>query len=321
MSSKVVVALPLPEAVMGILQAQFDVIVPDEGEPLTEPVLKRLAQDADGILCSVGNPIPASVLSAGSRLKLISSISVGVDHIDMEAATAAAIPVGHTPGVLVDSTADMALSLMLASTRRIAEADKFIREGGWQAGWTTGFFLGSDISRSTVGVIGLGPIGQAVVKRVQAFGAHVIAWNRTPRELPGVEAVTLDELFKRADIVTVHAAATSETRHLVSAKRLASMRDGATLINTARGSLVDESALINELDSGRLRAGLDVFETEPLPSDSPLIGLNNAVLAPHLGSATAATRQAMMERALGNLVAGLTGEPMPFCANPAVYDG
>lgn len=306
---------------MGILQAQFDVSVPDEGEPLTERALKRFLQDADAILCSVGNPIPASVLSAGGTLKLISSISVGVDHIDMEAATAAGIPVGHTPGVLVDSTADMALSLMLASTRRIAEADKFIREGGWQAGWSTGFFLGSDISRSTVGVIGLGPIGQAVVKRVQAFGAHVIAWNRTPRELTGVEAVTLDELFKRADIVTVHAAATPETRYLVSAERLASMPDGATLINTARGSLVDESALINELDSGRLRAGLDVFETEPLPSDSPLISLNNAVLVPHLGSATAATRQAMMERALGNLMAGLAGKPMPFCANPAVYDG
>ncbi len=320
MLPKVVVTVPLPDAVIQMLEQRFDVRVWTESDGTPESSLAVWARDADAILCSVGYPVPGSVIECARKLKVISSVSVGVDHIDVAAATAAGIPVGNTPGVLVDSTADMALALMLAVTRRIAEADQFIREGGWQAGWSTGFFLGTDLSRATVGIIGLGPIGQAVARRVQAFGAKVIAWNRSPRTVDGVEPVSLDELFAQADIVSVHAAATSETQHLVSAKRLAQMKDGAILINTARGSLVDEQALINELDSGRLRAGLDVFEQEPLPVDSPLLKLNNAVLVPHLGSATAATRQAMMERAMANLTAGLGGEQLPYCANPEVYE-
>lgn len=315
---KVVVTLPLPAAVMASLGERFDV-TPLTETPVTEAALCDLVQGSDGMLCSLNTPVSASVIEAGKGLKVISSISVGVDHIDLDAATRAGIPVGHTPGVLVDSTADMALALMLASTRRIVEADRLIRAGGWQAGWSTGFFLGSDLSRATVGIVGLGPIGQAVARRVQAFGAKVIAWNRTPRKIPGVEWVELEALFARADIVSIHAALTPDTRHLVSAERLAQMKDGATLINTARGGLVDEQALVNELDSGRLRAGLDVYEQEPLAADSPLLRLENAVLAPHLGSATGATRQAMMERAMTNLAAGLGGEQVPYCANSEVY--
>lgn len=320
MPAKVIVSLgPLPEQRLNLLRQQFDVVPWTEADPIPTETLQEWSQGSHGILCTVDTLIPASLLAGGSSLQAISTISVGVDHIDVAAATAAGIPVGHTPGVLVDSTADLALSLMLASMRRIVEADNFIREGGWQTGTAVRFPMGTDLCRATVGVIGLGPIGQAVVKRLHAFGAKVIAWNRTPREIPGVEAVSLDELFRRSDIVTVHAAATPETHHLVSAERLAAMRDGATLINTARGSLVDEAALIKELESGRLRAGLDVFEIEPLPSDCPLLGLRNAVLAPHVGSATAATREAMWERAMINLIAGLSGESMPFCANPEVY--
>ena len=319
MSPKILVTLPLPEAVMAHLSQHCSVVGCDGGEAMSEATMLREVPSADGILCSLTTPISAAVIEAGERLKVVSSISVGVDHIDLEAASRMGVPVGHTPGVLVDSTADMALALMLASTRRIAEADAFVREGGWQSGWSTGFFLGSDLSRATVGIVGLGPIGQAVAKRVTAFGARVIAWNRTPREIDGVESVSLDELFAQADIVSIHAALTEDTRHLVSAERLAQMKDGATLINTARGGLVDEEALINELDSGRLRAGLDVFEQEPLPLDSPLLGLRNAVLVPHLGSATAATRQAMVERAMANLQAGLRDEQVPFCANASVY--
>lgn len=319
MPQKIIVTLPLPEAAMFPLREHYEILAWSEQSPMPESILLDWARVADGVLCSLGTRIDDVVLQAGESLKVISSISVGVDHIDLQAATRAGVPVGHTPGVLVDSTADMALSLMLAVTRRVAEADAFMREGGWQSGWSTGFFLGTDLSQATVGIVGLGPIGQAVARRVQGFGAQVVAWNRSPREMPGVEMVDLDTLFERADIVSVHAALTPDTRHLVSAERLARMKDGAALINTARGGLVDEQALINELDSGRLRAGLDVFEQEPLPLDSPLLGLRNAVVTPHLGSATAATRQAMMERALTNLVAGLSGERLPFCANPAVY--
>lgn len=321
MAAKVIVTLPLPEAAMFPLRERFEIIGWSEPTPLPRQTLLDWLRVADGVLCSLTTVLDAEALTAAGELKVISSISVGVDHIDLGAASRAGIPVGHTPGVLVDSTADMALALMLASTRRIAEADRFVRSGGWNASWSTGFFLGTDISAATVGLVGLGPIGQAVAKRLRGFGASVIGWNRTPREVPGVEPVALDALFERADIVSLHTALVPQTRNLVDARRLGLMRDGATLINTARGGLVDETALAAELGSGRLRAGLDVFATEPLAPASPLLALDNVVLAPHLGSATAATRHAMMERAITNLVAGLFGERLPFCANPAVYDG
>lgn len=317
--TKVVVTLPLPDAALAPLREHFQVLAWEHSEPMSAETLAARLGDADGVLCTLNSGFDAALLAANSHLKVISSVSVGVDHIDLEAATAAGIPVGHTPGVLVDSTADMALSLMLATTRRIAEADRFIRDGGWTSGWSAGFFLGTDLSRATVGLVGLGPIGQAVAKRLQGFGARVIAWNRSPKDVPGVEMVDLDTLFTESDLVSIHAALTPETHHLVSADRLASMKDGAILINTARGGLVDEGALITELHNGRLRAGLDVFEQEPLSPESPLLGLDNVVLVPHLGSATAATRQAMVRLALGNLIAGMTGQPLPHCANPGVY--
>lgn len=317
--TKVVVTLPLPDAVLAPLREHFHVLAWEHSEPMSAETLAARLGHADGVLCTLNSRFDAALLAANSHLKVISSVSVGVDHIDLDAAVAAGIPIGHTPGVLVDSTADMALSLMLATTRRIAEADRFIRDGGWTSGWSTGFFLGTDLSRATVGLVGLGPIGQAVAKRLQGFGARVIAWNRSPKNLPGVEMVDLDALFAESDVVSIHAALTADTHHLVSAARLARMKDGAILVNTARGGLVDESALIAELHKGRLRAGLDVFEQEPLASDSPLLHLDNVVMVPHLGSATAATRQAMVRLALDNLIAGLAGQPLPHCANPSVY--
>ena len=250
---------------------------------------------------------------------MISTISVGVDHIDLAAATAAGIPIGHTPGVLVDSTADLAVGLMIAATRRIAEADRWMRTGKWSQGWQSDLLLGTDLSQATVGIVGLGPIGEATVERLRGFGCGILGWNRTPKIIEGVEMVDLDDLFARCDIVSLHTALTPDTVQIASRERLASMRAGATLINTGRGALVDEEALIEALSSGRLRAGLDVFETEPLPADHPLLSLDNAVLLPHVGSATLSTRMAMVTRALDNLRAGMSGEPLPFCVNPEVY--
>ena len=244
---------------------------------------------------------------------------MGVDHIDLAAATAAGIPVGHTPGVLVDSTADLAVGLMIATTRRIAEADRWMRTGQWSKGWQSDLLLGSDLSQATVGIVGLGPIGEATVKRLHGFGCGILGWNRTPKSIEGVEMVDLDDLFARCDIVSLHTALTPDTVQIASRSRLASMRAGATLINTGRGALVDEAALVEALSSGRLNAGLDVFEAEPLPADHPLLSLDNAVLLPHVGSATFSTRMAMVTRALENLQAGMSGEPLPFCANPEVY--
>lgn len=319
MKSHVVVTLPLPSAVLDRLNRSFDIRLWSESEPIPEATLRAWVTGADAILCSLGTPVTAGVIASSAQLQTISSISVGVDHIDLAAATASGLPVGHTPDVLVDSTADMALALMLAVMRRIVEADQFVRRGEWGSGWSTDFFLGTDLSRATVGIVGLGPIGRAVASRVQSFGAEVIGWNRTTRQVAGVRNVALDDLFEAADVVSLHTAATAETHQLVSADRIGRMKPGAVLINTARGAIIDEPAMVRALQAGKIRAGLDVYDSEPLSPNSPLLGLDNVVLVPHLGSATRATRAAMIERALDNLASGLRGERLPWCANPDVY--
>ena len=319
MKPKCVITLDLPEDIVAPLKGHYDVMAWAKADGMPEAHLQEWLGDARGLLCALSTPITASVLAGAEQLKVISTISVGVDHIDLAAATAAGIPVGHTPGVLVDSTADLAVGLMIATTRRIAEADRWMRTGQWSKGWQSDLLLGSDLSQATVGIVGLGPIGEATVKRLRGFGCGILGWNRTPKAIEGVEMVDLDDLFARCDIVSLHTALTPDTVQIASRSRLASMRAGATLINTGRGALVDEAALVEALSSGRLNAGLDVFEAEPLPADHPLLSLDNAVLLPHVGSATFSTRMAMVTRALENLQAGMSGEPLPFCANPEVY--
>ena len=319
MKPKCVITLDLPEDIVAPLKGHYDVMAWAKADAMPEAHLQEWLGDARGLLCALSTPITASVLAGAEQLKVISTISVGVDHIDLAAATAAGIPVGHTPGVLVDSTADLAVGLMIATTRRIAEADRWMRTGQWSKGWQSDLLLGSDLSQATVGIVGLGPIGEATVKRLRGFGCGILGWNRTPKAIEGVEMVDLDDLFARCDIVSLHTALTPDTVQIASRSRLASMRAGATLINTGRGALVDEAALVEALSSGRLNAGLDVFEAEPLPADHPLLSLDNAVLLPHVGSATFSTRMAMVTRALENLQAGMSGEPLPFCANPEVY--
>ena len=319
MKPKCVITLDLPEDIVAPLKGHYDVMAWAKADAMPEAHLQEWLGDARGLLCALSTPITASVLAGAEQLKVISTISVGVDHIDLAAATAAGIPVGHTPGVLVDSTADLAVGLMIATTRRIAEADRWMRTGQWSKGWQSDLLLGSDLSQATVGIVGLGPIGEATVKRLRGFGCGILGWNRTPKAIEGVEMVDLDDVFARCDIVSLHTALTPDTVQIASRSRLASMRAGATLINTGRGALVDEAALVEALSSGRLNAGLDVFEAEPLPADHPLLSLDNAVLLPHVGSATFSTRMAMVTRALENLQAGMSGEPLPFCANPEVY--
>ena len=261
---KCVVALGLPSDMIDTLGNAYNVAAWPESQPMPEAVLKDWLTDAHGLLCALSTPISAALLENAPRLQVISTISVGVDHIDITAATRLGIPVGHTPGVLVDSTADLALGLMLAVTRRMAEADRWIRTGNWAQGWQSDLLLGTDLSQATVGIVGLGAIGQAVIRRLQGFGSTVLAWNRTSKHMDGVQMVELDELFARSDIVSLHTAMTPETTHIADRDRLASMRAGAALINTGRGLLVDEAALIDEVGAGRLNAGLDVFSVEPL---------------------------------------------------------
>ena len=308
---KLVVTFPIPQAAKTVLSQQAELQCWDVEDAIPVELLTDWLSDADGVLTTLTCPLGPDVLANAAQLKVISTVSVGVDHIDLNAAKKHGILVGHTPNVLTDSTADLALGLMLAVGRRIAEGDALIRAGAWSEGWKRNFLLGTDLSGATVGLVGLGPIGQAVAKRLRGFGCRVLAWNRSQRTVEGVEFVDLGTLFAASDIVSLHTALTAETQGMVGRSQLSQMKDGAILINTARGALVDEAALGDELRTGRLRAGLDVYTEEPLPNTSPLRGLPGCVVLPHVGSATQRTREAMFQLALANLMAGVTDAELP----------
>ena len=308
---KLVVTFPIPQAAKTVLSQQAELQCWDVEDAIPVELLTDWLSDADGVLTTLTCPLGPDVLANAAQLKVISTVSVGVDHIDLNAAKKHGILVGHTPNVLTDSTADLALGLMLAVGRRIAEGDALIRAGAWSEGWKPNFLLGTDLSGATVGLVGLGPIGQAVAKRLRGFGCRVLAWNRSQRTVEGVEFVDLGTLFSASDIVSLHTALTAETQGMVGRSQLSQMKDGAILINTARGALVDETALSDELRTGRLRAGLDVYTEEPLPNTSPLRGLPGCVVLPHVGSATQRTREAMFQLALANLMAGVTDAELP----------
>jgi glyoxylate reductase len=294
-------------------------IWPGPGRP-TRDDLRDAARDVDGLLCLLTDTVDSYSLKTASRLRVISSCSVGVDHIDVDAATARGIRVGHTPGVLTETTADLAFALLLAAARRIPEADAFVRAGEWTEArrWELDGLLGRDLHGATLGIVGLGAIGQAVARRASGFGMRVIGSSRSARSVPGVENATLERLLTESDFVSVHVPLTSETRHLIGASELARMKPGAILVNTARGGIVAEASLVAALRSGQLAAAaLDVFEQEPLEPESPLRSMPNVVLAPHIGSASIATRVCMVELSVENLLAGVEGRPLPHCVNPA----
>jgi glyoxylate reductase len=233
-------------------------------------------------------------------LKLIANFSVGYDNIDIEACRARGIAVSNTPGVLDAAVADLTIGLLLAVRRRIVEGDAAVRAGRWEEGWSATPFLGRDVGRSVLGIVGYGRIGRAVARRASGFDLDVIYTRATP----------LDELLVQADIVSLHTPLNAETTGLISRERLALLRDGATLLNTARGAVVDEDALVDELESGRISAGLDVFVHEPHVPER-LRGLPNVVLTPHIASATKETRAAMTRIVVDNVLAFQRGEPLP----------
>lgn len=285
----------------------------------TRTALEAGVREADGLLCLLTDRVDAALLAAAPRLRVVSSCSVGLDHVDVAAATARGIPVGHTPGVLTETTADLTLALMLAAARRVPEADRFVRAGRWrpERRWAPDMLLGRDLHGATVGLVGLGAIGQAVARRLAGFGCRILGWTRSGRTVPGVEPAELAALLAASDFVSLHVALAPETRGLLDAGRLAAMKPGAILVNAARGGLVDEAALAERLGSGALAAaGLDVFAEEPVDPASPLLALENVVVAPHIGSASVRTRERMADLAVENLLAGLEGRPLPACANP-----
>ena len=297
-----------------------------EGE-LPPPVeeLARRARGVDGLLCLLTDPINEAFLAAaGPGLKVISNMAVGYDNIDVPAATRLQIPVGNTPGILTETTADFCFALLLACARRIVESEGAIRKGLWKT-WSPQWLLGVDVHHATLGVVGFGRIGQAVARRAAGFDMQVIFSDPNPPpnwEACGVKAkpVSFDTLLAESDFVSIHTPLSEQTRGLFGMETFAKMKKGAILINTARGPIVDQNALYNALKNGQiLAAGLDVTVPEPLPCDHELLELDNLIITPHVASASRATREKMAVMAAENLLAGVRGERLPYCVNPEVY--
>ncbi len=288
---------------------------------LSATALREEMHDCHGLICLLTDRVDRSLIDSLPNLEFVSSMSVGVDHVDVAALTERGIPLGHTPGVLVDTTADATFALLLAAARRIVEADRYIHQGSWHPdnAWSPEFFTGKDVGGATLGIIGLGAIGQAVARRAIGFGMQVLAYNRSERDVPGVENVSLEQLLLRSDYVSIHVSLSDETRQLLDADKIAMMKPGAVLVNTARGGIVDEAALAEALAAGKLfAAAIDVFEREPVEKDNPLLCLPNVVVAPHIGSATVLTRAKMADLAVDNALAVLRGQPMAHCVNPQI---
>ena len=260
--------------------------------------------DVDALIVA-NEPVPLELLPS---LRIVANFGVGTDRIDVTACAHRGVVVTNTPGVLDAATADLTMALILAVRRRLVEGDRVVRAGAWHGSWADGF-LGREVTGSTIGVVGLGRIGGAVARRARGFDLRVLYTQRTRVETDLAEYRTLDDLLRESDVVTIHTPRTTETEGMIDARRLALLRDGSTLVNTARGEIVDEPALVRELVGGRLSAGLDVFAHEPSVPDE-LLDLPNVVLTPHIGSATVETRESMTRLVVDNLHAADRGEPL-----------
>ena len=301
----------LPGPALERLRAAHEVDLWEGPSPPPREALLAGVAGAEGLLAMLTDSVDDELLAA-PRLLAVSNYAVGTDNVDLAAATRRGIPVGNTPDVLTDATADLAVALMLAVARRIPEGERLVREGGWR-NWTPTFMLGRDLHGARVGIVGPGRIGRAVARRLQGFGCAVDEAGRGDRG-------ALHRVLAESDFVSLHLPLNAQTRGLIGEDELRRMRPTAFLINTARGPIVDQRALARALADGWIAgAALDVTDPEPLPAGDPLLEAPNLVVVPHVGSATHAAREAMAQRAVDNLLAGLAGEPMPSCVNPEVY--
>ncbi|HLA39168.1 MAG TPA: D-glycerate dehydrogenase [Candidatus Glassbacteria bacterium] len=321
MKEKVLVTRHLPGRAVETIAGRYKLTVNPHDRNLSYEELRTLAAGCSGILSVLRDRIDRPLIEAVPELRVVSNFAVGYDNIDLAAAAARGIIVTNTPGVLTEATADIAFALIMAVGRRIVEADRFTRAGKFD-GWAPEMLLGADVHGSTLGIVGLGGIGLALARRAAGFDMEVLYYSRNRK--PGAERQTgakyaeLDDLLKRSDYVSVHAPLSSDTFHLIDQRRLGLMKPTAFLINTARGPVVDEDALVRALQEGRIAgAGLDVFEEEPKLHPG-LAGLDNTVLLPHIGSASLATRIRMADMAVENLLAVLAGDPPP---NPVSLPG
>jgi lactate dehydrogenase-like 2-hydroxyacid dehydrogenase len=301
----------IPGDILEPLLDVADVEVWDGGGHVPRASLLEKLATCGGWLSMLSDTIDAELLDAAPGLEVISQMSVGVDNIDVAACLDHGVVVGHTPDVLTETTADTAFTLMAAAVRRLPEAEALVRAGAWGP-WDPWHFLSGDLHGSTIGIVGMGRIGQAIARRAQGFDMPVLFTSRTRKEIPDAVRVDIDELLRRSDVVVVAAPLNDETRGMIGRSELGLMRETAYLVNIARGPLVDTAALVEALAAGTIGgAALDVTDPEPLPPDHPLLDFPNCLVVPHIGSATLPARRAMARLAVTNLFAFLSGEPMP----------
>jgi phosphoglycerate dehydrogenase-like enzyme len=323
MKPTVLLTHPLPLDWISSLDGRVRLItVSNEGRTWSENVVEAMPQ-AEGLLSLLTDRIDGDLLKKMPLLRIVSSMAVGVDNIDIPACTTRGIPVGNTPGAMTDATADLTLALLLAAARRLPESALDAREGRWST-WSPTGWLGADLRGATLGIIGLGKIGRAVAERARGFGLRLVYWGPTQRSeneaAVGAQYVSFDELLSTSDFVTLHCPLKESTRGLINESALRKMKPSAHLINAARGPVVDTPALVCALQENWIRsAALDVTDPEPLPPTHVLYSLPNCFILPHIGSATHGTRKRMAEMACENLLAGLEGKRLPNCVNPEVY--
>ncbi len=300
-------------------QAQLEVW-PHDAPPSAQELADKVS-GAEGLVTNVMDRVDAELLDRAPKLRVISQVAVGLDNIDVDAASQRGILVGHTPGVLSKATADLGFAILMAAARRVSESERWVRSGEWKIAFHPMYWLGADVHGATMGILGLGQTGLEMAKRALGFDMRVLYHSRTRRpeleQLYGLEYARLDTLLNAADFVSVHLPLTPETRHFIGERELRAMKSTAILINLARGPVVDSKALYTALSENWIQAAaLDVTDPEPISPDDPLLTLDNLVITPHIGSASVASRRGMCMMAARNLLAGLDGRPMEHCANP-----
>ncbi|MCY3778951.1 MAG: D-glycerate dehydrogenase [Chloroflexi bacterium] len=319
---RVFVTRQLPPATLERLAAHCDLEVWEDFMPPDYDIILDRASQLSGLISLLTDRIDAQLMDAGPGLKVISNMAVGYDNIDIAAASARGIPVGNTPGVLTETTADFAFALLMAIARRIPEAKQYIHDGKWRT-WHPTVLSGQDIYGATLGIVGFGRIGRALARRATGFNMRVLVDTLEPEaevSEAGGTKVSLSQLLSESDYVSLHVPLTEDTIHLIGKQELAAMKPTAALINTSRGGVVDPVALHEALRDGVIMAaGLDVTEPEPISLDDPLLTLDNCLVVPHIASASVATRTKMADMAVDNLIAGLRGQPLPTCVNPEIY--
>ena len=319
---KVFVTRVIRDAGLDLVREFCDAEIWHDDMPPARDVLLEKVRGMDGLLCLLTDRIDGELLdAAGPQLKVVSNHAVGFDNIVVPDATARGIPVGNTPGILTDATADIAFALLLAAARRIVESERYLRAGKWKT-WHPSMLLGMDLAGKTLGLVGFGRIGRAVAKRAVGFDLRVIYYSPNAKpEFNAMPVKSLDELLHESDFISIHTPLNESTRHMVNGDFLSKMKRNAILVNTSRGPVVDQDALYQALRSKQIfAAALDVTDPEPLPLDSPLLTLENCLIVPHIGSASEKTRDDMARLAALNLIAGLKGERLPHCVNPEVYE-